>query len=242
VLSSGLPIVVSGFNAILNLASNLAIVLFVAVFFLVDPVSYVKASLYLVPKHNRPRMVEIWNELYQTIDLWLQAQFSSILITVVLVWAVLGGILNMPNSLTVAVIAGFATFVPNIGAFLPIIPIIIFQLADDPARLVIVLPAYLIIQLLESNVLTPTIVRAELDIPSGALMIFQVVAAFLFGAMGVLLAVPLLAILITLVREIYSFDLLQLRHQPVSLGWNEAGKMVLIERTEDIEATDHSDE
>ena len=117
----------------------------------------------------------------------------------------------MPNVLVVAVFAGFATFVPNIGAFLPLIPIAVFTLAESPASILVMVPAYLAIQLIESNVLTPMIVKRQLSIPAAGMLLFQIVAGLVFGLLDILLAVPLLALSITLVRELYSYGVLGLR-------------------------------
>lgn len=223
------PSLLGGVGTVVAVVINLIFVLFIAIFFLVDPQSYIKASLYLVPRHYHQRATEIWNELYRTISLWISALLLSISITMGLVWLILGLLLGMPNAIVVAVFAGIATFIPNIGAFLPLIPIFIFTLASDPAQLVIYVPVYLLIQFTESNVITPSIVKAELEIPPGGLMIFQLLVTLAFGALGLLLAVPLLAVLIVLVREIYSYDLLGLRNLEVEMKGNQAGQLVLHE-------------
>ena len=181
---------------------------FLAILFLATPYSYVNASLYLVPKEKRERTLEIWQALYKTLTTWLSALSISISVTVTLVWVVLGLIIGMPNALLVAVIAGIATFIPNIGNFIPLLPIAIFSLSASPTMLFITLPAYLLIQLFESNVITPLVVKAELNLPPAALLLFQVIAGLIFGFLGVLMAVPILAMLITLVRELYSVDVL----------------------------------
>ncbi len=118
---------------------------------------------------------------------------------------------------------------PISALFYPLIPIFIFTLASDPAQLAIYVPVYLLIQFTESNVITPSIVKAELEIPPGALMIFQLLVTLAFGALGLLLAVPLLAVLIVLVREIYSYDLLGLRNLEVEMKGNQPGQLVLHE-------------
>ena len=223
------PSLLGGVGTVVALVINLIFVLFIGIFFLIDPQSYIKASLYLVPRHYHQRATEIWNELYRTLSLWISALLLSISITMGLVWLILGLLLGMPNAIVVAVFAGIATFIPNIGAFLPLIPIFIFTLASDPAQLVIYVPVYLLIQFTESNVITPSIVKAELKIPPGALMIFQLLVTLAFGALGLLLAVPLLAVLIVLVREIYSYDLLGLRNLEVETKGNQAGQLVLHE-------------
>lgn len=222
------PSLLGGVSVVVAVLINLAFVLFIAIFFLVDPKTYVKASLFLLPQRYHLRIIHIWNELYRTIKLWVTTLLLSISITVGLVWLILGVLLNMPNAIVVAVFAGLATFIPNIGSFLPLIPITIFTLANDPTQLIIMVPVYLAIQLVESNVITPSLVKSELHIPAGALMLFQLLATLAFGALGLLLAVPMFAIIVVLVREIYSYDILKLRHLPIVIASDDTGAVHLL--------------
>lgn len=223
VVNSTLPVLQGVGSVVFGLIANLAIVIFVSIFFLAEPATYTKAGLMLVPRSYQERVLEIVDALYSTLTNWVTAQFFSISITVFLVWFILGVLLGMSHALTVALFAGVATFVPNLGSLLPLIPITIFTAADDPRKLLIIIPAYLIIQLLESNVLTPYIVKVELDIPAGGLLLFQVIAATILGALGILLAIPLLAVVITLVREIYSYDVLHLDHDSLRFFTDKTG-------------------
>ncbi len=225
-VSTGLPILVSGGSVVVSLVTNLVLVLFIALLLLADPTAYVQASLYLAPRPYHERLIALWRELYRTLTTWLSTLFISITITVSLVWLVLG-LLGMPNVMVVAVFAGFATFIPNIGAFLPLVPIAIFTLAVDPIKFLIMAPAYLAIQLLESNVLSPMIVKRNLSIPPAGMLVFQIVAGLVFGLLGVLLAVPLLAIIVTLIRELYSYDMLGLRNGAIKVGLGRAGGLQL---------------
>ncbi len=226
------PTLLGGVGTILTLLLNIALVLFIAIFFLVDPQSYVRASLYLLPARYHSSAMHIWKELYRTLRAWLSALSLSIVITAGLVWVLLGLLLGMPNPLVVAVFAGLATFIPNVGVFLPIIPITIFTLSEEPERLLIYIPVYLMIQLVESNILTPSIVKAELNIPAGALMIFQLLMTLAFGPLGLLLAVPALAVLIVLVREFYVYDRLGLRNTDIDIAIDDEGEMQLAEHKE----------
>ncbi len=216
-LSQGLPILVSGGNFVFTLLANLFLVVMLAVFFIAEPKAYVRASLYLVPAHQQEALRGIWSVLYHTLRTWLSTLFISISITVTLVALILGA-LGMPNVMVVAVFAGLATFIPNIGAILPIIPIVVFLLVSSPEQIPLMVVAYLGIQLLESNVLTPSVVRRQLSIPPAATLLTQILAGYIFGVVGVLLAVPLLAVIIALVRELYSYGLLGLRGATVSVA------------------------
>ena len=66
-------------------------------------------------------------------------------------------------------------------------------------------------------------------IPAGGLMLFQLLATLALGALGLLLAVPMLAVLIVLVREIYAYDLLGLRHTTIMLHAHADGNLSLRE-------------
>lgn len=214
-LSAGLPVLISGGNFVFTLLANLFLVVMLAIFFIAEPKAYVRASLYLVPKHRQAQLLGIWSVLYHALRTWLSTLLISISITVTLVALILGG-LGMPNLMVVAVFAGLATFIPNIGAVLPIIPIAVFLLVAKPGQIPLMVGAYLGIQLLESNVLTPSVVRRQLSIPPAATLLTQILAGYIFGVIGVLLAVPLLAVIIALVRELYSYGLLHLRGLAVS--------------------------
>ncbi|MDT0630821.1 AI-2E family transporter [Rubrivirga sp. S365] len=224
------PVVLGGVSTLVAALVHLGIVIFVSLFFITDPRTYVRGSLYLFPERAHARVVFLWNELYSTVRTWITALSLSIAITTTLVWVVLGLILGMPGALVVAVFAGIATFIPNIGSILPVVPIVVFALASgDPSRVFLYVAAYLAIQLLESNVLTPSIVKSQLAIPAGVVLLFQLVVTLAFGALGLLLAVPLLACLIVLVRELYSYDLLGLRTLQIELSKTDDGRLVLHE-------------
>jgi len=233
---SFLPIL-EGMGAFASLLTNVVLVIFIAIFFLSDPLSYVQISLHLTPAPYHARLLYLWNELYRTLTHWIKTQLLSISITVTLVWLVLGLILGVPYALIIAVFSGVATFIPNLGAFLPLIPIFVFTMADDPLLMLWAIPAYLTIQLLESNVITPMLIREELQLPSGGVMLFQLVAVTLFGALGLLLAVPILLVLVVLVREIYSYDILGLRSEKIEIAVDAAGRMYL--RQSRLRETEH---
>ena len=235
VTNFALPVLRGAGNIILGIVANLAIIIIVSTFMLLDPMDYARGIVMLVPPAYRKRTLEIMTELRLTVTAWMTAQLLSITITVFLVWLILGIFLGVPNALALGVIAGLMTFIPNIGSLVPLVPITIFTLADEPGKLPFVLIAYLIIQQVESNVITPSIVKRQLNIPAAVLLLFQLTSAALFGFFGILLAVPLLAVLIALVREIYVYDVLGMRGIRVDIEEVGEGKLRLITRTVDAD-------
>jgi predicted PurR-regulated permease PerM len=224
----GSPLVANAGNTVIGVGANLVVVIIVAIFFLLEPMTYVRGIISLTPPNARVRTLEVMVELRNTLTTWLTALTFSISITAFMVWLVLGIILGVPNGLALGVIAGVATIIPNIGSIIPLVPIVIFTLADDAGKLPFVLGAYFAIQQLESNVMTPTIVKRELNIPAGLTFMFQLIAAALFGFLGILLAVPMLATLITLVRELYVYDILGMRNVEIDVEETEDGELKLV--------------
>lgn len=227
VLERGIPVILSGVGDVAVALINLVLVVFLAIFFLTDPLSYVRASLYLIPEAHHESLLNLWNEMYHTLTTWIRTLMLSITIIGFLVWFVLGVIMGMPNSLTVAVFAGVATLIPNIGFWLPLVPILIFNLASEPGLLLYVIPAYLIIQTVESNFITPSIVKAQLNIPAAGMMVCQLIMGIVFGPLGLLLAVPIVAVLIAIIRELYSFGWLGFRGKHFEVGADENGRLFL---------------
>lgn len=228
VVNSTLPVLQGVGNVIISFLANSILVIFISILLLVEPRSYASIALMLLPRQQHNRFVDIWNKVYATLTNWIIAQTLSVTITVALVWLILGVLLRMPNALVVAFFAGLATFVPNIGAFLPLIPIAVFTLVDDPAQFLVIAPVYLLIQLIESNVLTPSIFRVELNLPLAGLLFIQVIAVTLFGSLGLLLAAPLLAVLTVLIRELYSYDQLGLQGIDLNIVSTTQGGLRLI--------------
>ncbi len=140
ILDSTLPVLRGLGNILITFLANLILVLFISVLLLVEPRRYMEIGLMLVPRNHHARFEAIWDEVERVLRLWITAQAISVGITVLLVWLILGGLLQMQNALIVALFAGVATFIPNVGAFLPLIPIVIFTLAKDPASLLVLAP------------------------------------------------------------------------------------------------------
>lgn len=209
--------ILSGLESIVVFMFTLGLWLLIAVWLAAEPGVFRNILGYLVPRERQERARDIFDILGANLKIWIRAQSISIAATSALVYVVLGLIMGLPYAIVIAVLSGVATLIPNIGAFIPLIPITIFGLSSStPERTPWWLLVYLLCQLIESNYITPSIVKMELKIPPAAMMIFQLVIAVIFGPAAMLLSVPLFTVVIVLVREIYSYDALGLRPVEIS--------------------------
>jgi len=223
-----LPMLGNAGNFLLALLANFLVLLFVSIFFLVDPKEYIGGGVMLVPESYRPRFLEIVSELRAAVLSWLLSIGVAMSVTAFFIWIGMGLILGIPNTTGIAIIAAASTIIPNIGSVIPFIPIIIFTLADSPTKLLIAIPMYILIQQTEANVITPQVVKRQLHIPVALTMVFQLVSALLFGFLGVLLAVPILAVVVTLVREVYVYDVLGQRDVHLDIKQDPEGRLYAV--------------
>jgi len=227
IFNSAVPILGGIGSLIGDLVANLLLVLFITLYFILDPLPYYQAILSIFPKEQELRAVEIINEVRRIVTVWLGALVVSIFAQAVMVIGVLGIILQIPNALALGLIAGISNIVPNIGFYLALIPVIIVTAADDPQKLLPAIILYVIAGEIEGKVISPRVVANSLSLPAAFVLIFQLIAAVYLGFFGILLAVPLLAIMVMLVRELYVHDSLGKKGHLTDLHETADGKLVL---------------
>ena len=117
-------------------------------------------------------------------------------------------ILGVPLSLTLGLIAGLLSFIPNFGPILSAVPAILLAFIASPISAVYVLILFIIVQLIESNLVTPYIERQTVELPPALTVFAQLALSVLIGGVGLILATPLLAVIVVLVQSAYIEDIL----------------------------------
>jgi predicted PurR-regulated permease PerM len=202
-LDQSLNIFLTSINTVLQLI----LVLVLTLMFLVNPKPYLYLFMRLFPSFYRQRVSEIMARCEIALGSWT----TGILIEMVFI-AVLSGIglwiLQVPLALAHAVIAGLLNFIPNVGPTLSVVLPMAIALLDAPWKAGAVLILYLVIQQIESYWLTPTIMAKQVSLLPAITLISQLVFASLFGALGLLIALPLTIVAGTWIEEILFKDVL----------------------------------
>jgi predicted PurR-regulated permease PerM len=207
-LEQTLPILTNISTAAGLVIGQIVLFIFITVLFMLEPDIYYNTLIDLIPARRSQRAREILGLVRRNVNTWSGALLLSVAMTSMLYFVMLGLILRLPNALALSVIAGIATIIPTIGNTLALIPVVIVAAPLGLTRTILAIVLYAAVGTLQDRVVTPSIMRSELSIPAAAQVIFQFVLSVLIGPVGFLLAVPLLAILITLVRELYVVDVL----------------------------------
>lgn len=130
-------------------------------------------------------------------------------------------VIGVPAPVALGALAGILTFVPNIGPLVSVIPAALLALTMSFTTVLWVLGLYAVAQTLESYVVTPLIQRRAASVPPPVLLTAQITLGVPFGALGLLLATPLVAIAIILLRMLYVEDTLGDRPEEEREGLRE---------------------
>ncbi len=199
---------ITGFlSTSLGIVANIVIILFIGIYLTVDPDSYITNGLRILPTDKRARAREVISALGRGLRSWLYGRLTT-MAAVGILTAVGLLIVGLPLAWTLGIIAGLLAFVPYIGPILSVIPAVLVALAEDPALVGPVLLVYLIVQTVESYLLTPLIQKKAVAIPPALLISVQVLLGVLIGSMGVMLATPLTVTVIVLIQLLYIEDVL----------------------------------
>jgi predicted PurR-regulated permease PerM len=181
-----------GTTAFLSAAT---VVVFLTYFLLAVGDLFLQKLVGVLPQFKDKRVaVTIFRETEAQISLYL---FTTTLINtgVGVVTGIVVHLLGMPNAVLWGVVAAVLNFVPYVGAvantvLLALAALVVF---DDAGRALLVPGAFLVLNLIESNLVTPVIYGNRMRLNTVALFIGLVFWWYLWGVPGAILAVPMMA-------------------------------------------------
>jgi predicted PurR-regulated permease PerM len=182
--------------------ANVVIVVFIAVYASLDPGVYRRGIVRMVPGRGRRRAEQVLHVLAVTLRRWFVGRLVAMVIigslTALGLWLV-----GVPLALTLGLLAGLLNFVPYIGPLVSFVPAALLALVEGPTMLAWVGVLYVAVQTIESYVVTPMIEQHAVLLPPALTLTAQVLLGVVFGFPGLLLATPLTAAAITVVKLLY---------------------------------------
>jgi predicted PurR-regulated permease PerM len=182
--------------------AGLLLIIFMAIYIAADPDLYHRGLMKMFPRRHRARVGEVLSAVATVLRKWLVTQLIAM--------AAIGGVttivllvLRVKAAFALGVIAGLLEFVPTVGPMMSAIPAIAMAFLDSPEKALYVTIAYIGIQFIENHLLIPLLMKGGMDLPPAMTIIAQALMALLFGFLGLMCAVPLLAAVLVAVRMLY---------------------------------------
>ena len=182
------------------------LVLFIAAYIGLDPHLYHGGVLALVPARERDRAALALARLATTLRRWLVTQLIAMVVIGAVTTVFLLAI-HVKAALPLGILAGVSKFIPIVGSIFAAIPAIAMAFIDSPHKALVVAIGYIVIQFVENHVLVPVLMKHGVNLPPAMTLGIQALMALLFGFLGLLVAVPLLAAILTIVRTMNEKEL-----------------------------------
>ncbi len=195
------------FSATSGVVIDFFIILVIGFYLAASPQLYIDGVVRFFPKRRRRRARDVISALGLSLRWWLVGRISSMVVvgglTTLGLW-----IVGAPLPLALGLIAGLLSFIPLLGPVFGAIPAILVALVESPTLVLYVVVVFVIVQVLETYLVTPLIQQRAVSIPPALLITAQVLMSVLFGMMGMLLATPIAVVVIVIVQMVYMEDVL----------------------------------
>ncbi len=174
-----------------------------AIYLAAAPERYADAVVRLVPPRERAFARSVLSDLGDSMRGWIVGQ----LINMVILGAMMAlglKLLGVPYWLAFGAFTFVAALVPFLGSLAStLLPaLVVFGSDGSVAKVLSVLALGLFVQLFEANVLSPLVMSVEVELPPVVTMFGILLMGALFGPLGVLAAVPVIAVLDVLAQRI----------------------------------------
>jgi len=203
---SGLSRYFFGFvSSTVAVVAGVVLILVLSVYVGADPDTYHDGLMKLFPRPWRKRAGEVLTAMSVALRKWLVTQLIAMVVIGVVSTVVLL-IIGVKAAVPLGVIAGLLEFIPTVGPILSALPAVAMGFVDSPEKALAVIIAYVAIQQMENYLLIPFLMREGVNLPPALTIMAQALMALIFGFLGLLCAVPVLAATMVAVKMLYVQD------------------------------------
>lgn len=153
-----------------------------------------------LPQRASKQALKVFSLLHKNFSNFITGQCLEAVI-LGLLFVVAMSIFKMPYAVMVGVLIAFTALIPVVGAFIGCAVGAFLILLDNPVMALWFVVLFLIIQQIEGNLIYPKVVGNSVGLPSIWVLMAVSLGGSLFGVVGMLFFIPLLATIYSLLRE-----------------------------------------
>lgn len=186
-----------------EVAISLFSVFVMGLYLALHPALYREWLIALFPPIHRDLVRDILTECGQS----LRAYIVGLLLTMTFLGTLTAiglSVLHVPYALTFGVFTGIATIIPFFGTLVAtaLPALFVITAPDGGSRALWVVVVGIAVHLIEGNIVSPHIISKQVDLPPVLTIVFVLIVGTLLGGLGLLVAVPALAVIMVIVRRI----------------------------------------
>ena len=193
-------------SSTVEIVTGILIIIFLSIYIAVDPDWYRRGIMHLFPKGRRERTGEVLSAIAVVLRKWLVTQLIA-MVTLGVITTIVLLALRVKAAFALGLLSGLFEFIPTLGPIISALPAIAMGFLDSPEKALWVAIAYVGVHFLEGHLLIPLLMKGGIDLPPALTIFSQALMAVLFGFLGLMCAVPLLAATSVAVKMLYVEDI-----------------------------------
>lgn len=194
--------VTSVFSTTFGALANLIVILFVGLYVAFEPWTYRRGLVLLVFPEHREAASNHLAAIGDKMSWWLLGRLASMLV-IGLITGIGLWIIGIPLALSLGLLAAALAFIPYLGPILSAIPALLVGFTVGYAELLYVAILFVMVQFIESYLVTPYIQKKAVQIPPALLIVVQFWLSLIGGLLGLLLAGPLTVLMMVIINRVY---------------------------------------
>lgn len=192
-IQAGLPGAVSGvFSTLTGVVGGFVsflLILVLTFYIVVEGDAFKKFFKSISPEKYQPHLVGLMTRAQHKMGLWFRGALILAIIVGVMVYIGLT-VLGVKYALVLAILAGILELIPYFGPFISAVPAVLLAFSQAPAKGILVLVMYVIIQRLENDILVPKVFQKTAGLNPVVSIMSMGIGFIVAGFFGALLAIP----------------------------------------------------
>lgn len=199
-LTSSIGTVVGMATSITVVAVTVPVMLF---YMLKDGQKLQPAIQRLLPKKHSDETMGLLTKMSQTLSSYIGGQLIEVLF--VMVFTSIGfALVGEKYALLLGIFAGMCNIIPYVGPYIGVLPALIVAIPAGLMQIILVTVVTVVVQQIDGNFIYPNVIGRSLSIHPLTIIIILLVAGNIAGLMGMILGVPLYAIVKVIVEFVYN--------------------------------------
>jgi predicted PurR-regulated permease PerM len=183
--------------AVSSLIGGLTALFFIVVlgiYLAVEPRLYERGVGWLMPQNERAHFYDVSAAMGKTLRRLMAGRILGMLVEGIATWALLA-IYGIPMATLLGVLTGILVFIPNIGALISGVLMVLvgFSVSVDAGLYCLIV--YFVVQTVDGNIIVPMVAKRTVDLAPALVLAAQILFGALFGILGLALADPIIAMI-----------------------------------------------
>ncbi|WP_420142426.1 AI-2E family transporter [Sphingomonas sp.] len=190
----------SAVGTALGAISSLAMILVIGIFVAIEPRLYERGFAWMLPLNRREAFYATSTRMGRTLRLLMAGRLLGMAVEGVFT-GVFAAIVGIPMAALIGLITGLLAFLPNIGAIVSGVLIVLVGFSAGFETGIWAIVIYAVVQIIDGYLIVPMVAKRSVDLAPALVLGAQLLFGALFGILGLALADPIIAMIKVLLEE-----------------------------------------